>query len=461
MKAQPLRIHIIGICGFATGPLAIELARLGHSVTGSDTVPLPPVSTLLGDAGFQIAGDFKAENIPPGADIVLAGAAVGNDNPEVVRARELGIPVSHFARFLGENFLAATRNAVVAGSYGKTTTAAMLAWILESSGLDFSYMFAGRSPDFARSLRISGGDYWVLEGDEYPSGPDDPTPKFAYYHPEIALITAIDHVHQDQFDCFDDVLGVFRKLFGALRPGGRVISAVGPEILNLARGDAAADVVHVGFGEDADERITNCRMESGKTCFDLRGVGFRLNQRGEFAASNASLAALAACEWGVPLSESARALAGFRGVDVRQEIVCDTGDLTVVYDCGVYPKSLAKVVAMMRESYPGRRLCALFQPRHTLGDPAEYYEGIAGAFLPLDVLLLADCVNSPGVKNAFAFEPERLFERLCGGTACASVGPALKCFSHFQEWRRPGDVWLVLVEVFFHEPIRSIRALGG
>ena len=126
-------IHIVGICGRIYAHLAKELVRLGYAVTGSDDRPMPPISDFLKENNIPCAPSFSADNLDPSTGLVLANALYPNDNVELAKARELGIPVSNFARYLGEEFLAESRNIVVAGSYGKTTTAAMLSWIMAVS----------------------------------------------------------------------------------------------------------------------------------------------------------------------------------------------------------------------------------------------------------------------------------------------------------------------------------------
>ncbi len=451
------KIHFVGLCGKVTGPLALELVRLGYRVTGSDDRPLPPIADLLAQGGLLCHPAFSPDNLPPDADLVLANAFYGPENPELVRAKELGIPVSSFACFLGENFLLNSCNAVVAGSYGKTTTASVLAWILEFAGLSPSWLVGGDCPNLGKQVRLGTGKQWVLEGDEYRSGPNDPRPKFSYYHPECVIITALDHVHQDQFESFREAVSLYDDLISSAPSSHPVLVADQPEIRHhLGHWVRQGRMKTVGFNASADIRLGPSRWDGARNKFNLQSVEFELRLRGDFACVNAALAALTAVSLGVDLSTSAEALAEYQGVRARQEVVADDPRLTVVYDMGIYPKSLGKVVEAVRASAAGRRLCVLFQPRYTLGCEEDYYSSLASAFSSTDCLLVTESpVPQEGIDGWFAFDPENLRSRL--SCSVVEVGPTLECYPRWENEVREGDVWLILTEHMFPEPLHSIR----
>jgi len=446
------------MCGKATAPLAAELVRLGFAVSGSDAHLLPPVSDFLATHGLKCRKGFAADHLPADTDLVLAGALCGADNPEVRRAQELGIPVSNFARFLGEEFLSGTSNAVVAGSFGKTTTTAMLAMILCEAGQDPGWLVGGECPDLPRPVQLRRGGRWVLEGDEYPSGPDDLRPKFHHYRPEVGLITSVSLVHQNKIPSLQATVSLMADFVASVRGPAPVFAA--DDLVVRRRLQPACPrgrLKTVGFGPAADRRLTRVRSRSGRTGFALDGVRFELSLRGQFACTNAALAAAAAEAWGIPLDRSAAILSRFRGVAGRQEVLLDSPGLTVVYDMGVYPKSIGRVVQAFAQANPGRRLCVLLQPRHTLGRAADYHRDLARALAPAGLVLLADAANLPAARLVFAFDPERLRAALSSSTVVESVGPALQCFPAWKAAVRPGDVWLIMTEPLFPEPLASIR----
>lgn len=443
--------------------MAAELVRLGFVVTGSDAHLLPPVSDFLAAHGLNCHKGFKAENITAGLDIIFAGALCREDNPELRRARELGIPVSNFARFLGREFLSRSRNAVVAGSFGKTTTTAMLAMILREAGKNPGWLVGGECPELPCPVHLRGAGQWVLEGDEYPSGPDDPSPKFSHYHPELGIVTSVALVHQNKIPSLAATIDLMADFVASVRGPSPVFVADDLVVRRRLRPSCPRGRLQtVGFGPTADRRLGSLRPRCGRNAFALDGVKFELSQRGKFACTNAALAALAAEAWGVPLALSSGILSRFRGVAGRQEIWVDSPRLSVVYDMGVYPRSIRHVVEAFVPTDPARRLCILFQPRHTLGRAADYYRDLARALAPADLVLLADAANLPAAQHVFTFAPARLRATLPSRTVLQVVGPALQCFPQWQAVVQPGDVWLIMTEPLFPEPLASIRAyIGG
>jgi UDP-N-acetylmuramate: L-alanyl-gamma-D-glutamyl-meso-diaminopimelate ligase len=417
---------------------------------------MPPILDFLKDHNLSCAPAFSRENLAPSTELVLANALYPNDNVELVKAQELGIPVSNFARYLGENFLAESRNIVVAGSYGKTTTAAMLSWIMEFAGKDPGWLVGGPCPNLSgEHVRMRQGGWWVLEGDEYRSSPDDPEPKFRYFNPEIGVITALDYVHQDQFESLEETAELFRSFVRDVR--GTVFMSDTPLARESILPSCPNHTVLVGFGEDATERVTDHGWRSGRNRFVLRGISFDIGLRGRHSCLNATLAALAAEAAGVTLEESARALRAFRGVVGRLETIIDHDDLTVVYDIAVYPHSIAEIVSSIAASSFGKRFGVLFQPRYTLGDEEKYYQGLAKAFSETDLLLLADAVNFLGIPKAFSFHVDRLEALLPVSTKVVQIGPTMQSMGLWREYVRKGDSWLIMVEPLFPEPVRSIR----
>ena len=430
----------------------------GHLVTGSDDQPVPPVSDYLAENGIFCFPDFSADHVDSATELVLANAAYPPDNVELLRAHELGIPVSHFPRFLGETFLKHSRNIVVAGSYGKTTTASMVAWILESGGLAPGWLVGGSCPNLPERVRLDARDWWVLEGDEYPSGPDDPAPKFRYYHPEIGVLTAVDHVHQDKFATLEVVECLFREFIGSIREGGTLFAADTPLIRRLVKSPCKVPAVTVGFEKGAVITLSEPVWRDGRTRFTLEGVGFSLALRGRIACLNASLAALAAEAAGIPLACSAEALMEYQGVLERQEVIIETPQLVVIHDSGLYPRSISGVVSGVMASSEKRRMCVLFQPRYTIGDEDLYYRELGRAFKGVERLLIADAVNPPGIPRAFDFDFEKFVRHLPPEIEAGQIGPAMNCYPQWESDVRSGDTWLVLVEPLFPEPVRSIRS---
>lgn len=450
-----MKIHIVGMCGRIYAPLAKALADQGHTVTGSDDRPMPPVSDFLAEYGLKCAPNFAAENLPDNADLVLVNAFYGAGNVEVDKARAMRIPIDHFAHFLGKRYLISTRNAVVTGSYGKTTTSSMLAWILLHHGLDPGWLVGGSCENLGEYLRIRETGPWVLEGDEYRCSADDPSPKFRHYNPAVGIVTAIDHVHQDLIGSLDETEALFADFASSVKQA--LFVADTPGIRRVLAAHVRCGMEAVGFQETADRRIMDYRWEKGASRFSFLGVNFSLPLRGAHSCLNAALAISASEQFGISAVDGAAALRGYRGVKERQEVLIDTPDLTVIHDSGIYPRSIAQVVAGVASSSEGRRVCLLLHPRYTLGDPGIYHSELAQAISGVNLLLIADAVNIPGIKGAFEFDLESLRRHLAGWQTVTPIGPAMKCFDAWKRAVQPGDVWLILTEPLFPEPVASIR----
>lgn len=417
---------------------------------------MPPVSLYLETHKIACAPQFDASQVPADCDLVLLNSYYGAGNPEVDAARARGLPVTHFPRFLSEKYLAKTRNVVVAGSYGKTTTASMLAWILLRSGKDPGWLVGGACGNLGEYLRPRDGGIWVVEGDEYPCGFEDPVPKFRYYNPAVGILTAVDHVHQDIFGTFEEMIEVFRGFLRSVKEVAFV--AEGARLALDKLGDLQCGIETVGFTPEASRCITKRRWDDGWNRFHFLGQEFSVPLRGAHSCVNAALAASAAEVFGVSAGDSAAALREFSGVDSRQEVFIKNEKLVLIHDSAIYPRSIARVVEGVRESASGRRLCVLLHPRNTLGDSEKYHTELAEAFSCVDLLLVADSVNLPGVRFSFEFELAKLKNFLPSAVHVAAIGPAMKCFEQWRESVEAGDAWLILVEPIFPEPTSSMRA---
>jgi UDP-N-acetylmuramate: L-alanyl-gamma-D-glutamyl-meso-diaminopimelate ligase len=417
---------------------------------------MPPVSLYLEKHRIACAPQFDASQVPTDCDLVLVNSYYGAGNPEVDVALARGLPVTHFPRFLSDKYLAKSRNAVVAGSYGKTTTASMLAWILLRSGKDPGWLVGGACGNLGECLRPRNGGIWVVEGDEYPCGFEDPAPKFRYYNPAVGILTALDHVHQDIFGTFEEMIDLFRGFLRSVKEVAFVAEGVRLGLDTLC--DLKCGIETVGFTPEASRCITKRRWDDGWNRFHFLGQEFSVPLRGAHSCVNAALAASAAEVFGVSAGDSAAALREFSGVDSRQEVFIKNEKLVLIHDSAIYPRSIARVVEGVRESAPSRRLCVLFHPRNTLGDSEKYHSDLAEAFSCVDFLLVADAVNLPGVRFSFEFELEKLKTFLPSAVQVAAIGPAMKCFEQWRESVEPRDAWLILVEPIFPEPTSSMRA---
>ena len=216
-------IYLIGIGGAAMAPLAGMLAERGYRVTGSDTGVYPPASTLLEKLGIRWHSGFSEEHLNPAPDLVVIGNAASRGNPEVEFVLDHKIPYRSLPEMVREFFLPGHDSLVVAGTHGKTTTTAMLAWIFESAGRQPDFLVGGVADNFGKSYGLGGGREFIIEGDEYDSAFFDKGPKFLHYRPDDLIITSLEFDHADIYADLAAIELQFRRLVNLVPRRGRIV----------------------------------------------------------------------------------------------------------------------------------------------------------------------------------------------------------------------------------------------
>lgn len=422
------RIHFLGIGGRAMGGLAVALARAGYRVTGSDEGMYEPMSTWLRRAAIDVAAGYAERNIPLDASVVIVGKRIAEDNRELRWVLRRGIPFLSFPKFLQTRFLHRSLNAVVAGGVGKTTTAAMLAWILEHAGRRPDYLIGGMPGNFENPARFDGARLTVLEGDEYASCFDDPAPKFLHYAPEVAVVTNLLDDHPDLYPDSRGLHDAFLALVRLLPKGGCLVLPQDDEACSTLAAQAGCRVVTTGQDPDADRPITDLKPTPQGTAFRLAGTGFALPMCGRMNVHNAAMAILAAAHLDVSPEQSARALAEFKGVRERQE-ARDVGGCTVVTDKASHPHSLSELCGALRQRYPRRRVVSVIQPRGTGGRRWIYQRDLPAALASFDKVILTSAYeHRPPEQTAWEHEPfciDTLARDLGAQAVDVTVVPAL------------------------------------
>lgn len=439
------------------GAVAMELARLGVRVTGSDRHVFPPMGGLLKQAGLAYHTEFSAANLSPTPDHVVIGSYFNPSNIEVATVLERRLPWSTLAGFVEKQFLQTTRNLVVAGTNGKTTTTAMLAWILKAARKNPSYLVAGESPNLGKMFHSSQrrrGPF-VLEGDEYLSGLGDLNPKFLHYRPSRVLVTNLHWDHVEVFPAERAYRAGFEALVDLLPPsGGLVLNADDPGALALADRRQLAGTETVGFSRHAQHRITSWRQGRGRQTFRFLGQTFQLPAFGKIYAINAALAVTLARQEGVPPHLAAQALTAWLPVKGRQEVLVDTPQLTVVKEEAYHPHALAGAVEAVRARFPKRRLVLLFQPRYTGGADGPHQAALPKSLTGVDLALVTDPLEITPVSRPFSSRALCATLRRQGAEA-HHVPKIATLIGKLQKLQKPGDVILASLayrnEAFFDQ----------
>src|SRR6266404_3587241 len=248
--ASPRHVHLTAIAGVGMASLAGLFREAGYHVTGSDAGIYPPMSTILASLGIAVMEGFRAENLDPRPDLVVVGNAMSRGNPEVEAMLAAAIPYCSMPEALMRFFMGARRRAVVTGTHGKTTSSALLAWVLHETGGDPGFMIGGAAKNFPYNFRVGGGPWFFTEGDEYDTAFFDKGPKFLHYAPDALLLTAVEFDHADIYRDLAHVKEAFTELLR--RTTGTspvVVSADFPEARAVV---AASGRAAMTFGVAAD-----------------------------------------------------------------------------------------------------------------------------------------------------------------------------------------------------------------
>ncbi len=390
MKHKVKRIHFVGIGGAGMSGIAEVLATQGYQVSGSD-LAASAVTRRLSTLGVTVAIGHQAANIA-GADAVVVSTAVAADNPEVMAARDKGIPVVPRALMLAE-LMRLKQGIAVAGTHGKTTTTSLIASVLAEGGLDPTFVIGGRLLSADANARLGKGDFLVAEADESDAS-------FLYLQPVLAVITNID---ADHMETYGHDFGRLKRAFVDFAQrlpfyGVAVVSADDANVRELVPA-IAKTIVTYGLAEDAHLRATEVVNVGGRMHFVARSAGAKdlaveLNLAGVHNVLNALAAIAVGREVGVADAAIARALAEFRGVARRfqrhPDVALEGGaSFTLIDDYGHHPVEMAATIAAARASFPGRRLVLAFQP-HRYTRTRDLFEDFVSVLSTADALVLCD-----------------------------------------------------------------------
>jgi UDP-N-acetylmuramate--alanine ligase len=384
MFFKPQHVHFVGIGGIGMSGLAEVLLELGYRVSGSD-LKLSPVTERLSVRGAVIAQGHKAENVE-GAKAVVVSSAVQNENPEVVEARRLAIPVIPRGELLAE-LMRQKYGIAVAGSHGKTTTTSMVAAILSHAGLDPTIVVGGRVGMMGgANARLGKSDYLVVESDESDGS-------FLKLAPIVAVVTNIDREHLDHYSGLGEIRRAFSEFVGKVPFYGVAILCLDDENVQQILPAVNRRTITYGLSAQADLRVTHASPGHLASEFHLdfrgRDLGcFRLHIPGTHNVLNATAAIAVGLELEVSLETIREALASFSGVDRRFQIRGAEHGVTVIDDYGHHPTEIRATLAAAR-ACQYKRIHVLFQPhRYTRTD--ALMDEFARAFHQADTVHVMD-----------------------------------------------------------------------
>ena len=362
-----MHLHILGICGTFMGGLAALAREAGHRVTGCDAQVYPPMSDQLRALGIELIEGFGAEQLTLQPDLFVIGNVVTRGNPLMEAVLDAGARYTSGPQWLAEHVLQGRHVLAVAGTHGKTTTTAMLAWMLEHAGLQPGFLVGGVPLNFGISARLGSGTSFVIEADEYDTALFDKRSKFVHYRPRTAILNNLEHDHADIFPDLASIETQFHHLV-------RTVPSTGRLIVN-ARDTALTRVLARGCWSEV-QRFGTKREEPGGLCargdpqsFDVLRGSLKLGRvewalLGEHNQMNA-LAAIGAAEHvGVAPEVACAALASFQNVRRRLELRGEVGGVKVYDDFAHHPTAMRTTVGGLRRKVGlDARVLAVFEPR--------------------------------------------------------------------------------------------------
>ena len=360
-----MHIHILGICGTFMGSLALLAREAGHTVSGCDANVYPPMSDLLRAGGIRITEGFDPDQLDPPPDMVVVGNAMSRGNPLVEAVLNRGLPYTSGPQWLAEHVLHDRWVLAVSGTHGKTTTAGMLAWLLEAAGMEPGFLIGGAPGNFPVSARLGGTRVFVIEADEYDTAFFDKRSKFVHFRPRTLVVNNLEHDHAD---IFPDLASIQRQFHHLVRtvPGDGLIIANGDQssIADTLAMGCWTPVQRLGQAAGNDLRLQDTGHGHALDGLGLEQAPLDCGMSGAHNAANAAGALLAARHVGVPLAAGLEALRGFRGMRRRQELRGEVNGVQVFDDFAHHPTAIAATLGAMREQGgPGGRLIAVLEPR--------------------------------------------------------------------------------------------------
>jgi len=388
------------------GSVAVALCERGFKVTGSDENVFPPMSIFLGKKGIALKEGYRAENIPADADVVVIGNAIKRGNPEVEAVLSRKLLYLSLPEVLKNYFLRGRHNLVVTGTHGKTTTTALLAWIMEKAGLKPGYFIGGLPKNFGQGARLNHSKYFVIEGDEYDTAFFDKRSKFIHYLPELVIVNNIEFDHADIFSNLDEIKLSFRRLLNIVPQNGMVVlNGDDANCVDVAK-DCLAQLIEVGFSKNCAQRIRDVAYSSSGSSFKLGEETFEIPLIGEFNVRNAAMAATAARFYDVPKTKVDNAFKRFSGIARRQEVRGEARGVKVIDDFGHHPTAIAHTMQALRHRYPGHRIWAVFEPRSNTTRRAVFQQRLSDALKAADGVFISQVAKLEQIPENERLNPE-------------------------------------------------------
>jgi len=374
------------------GGVAALAKAAGHRVSGSDANVYPPMSTQLKSLGIDIFEGYDPAQLDPVPDYVVVGNALSRGNEAVEAMLDRRIPYCSGPQWLSEHVLHKRHVMAVTGTHGKTTTASMLAWILQDAGLSPGFLIGGVAANFDVTASFGDSEFFVVEADEYDTAFFDKRAKFVHYRPQTLVINNLEFDHADIYDDLDDILWQFHQLMRTVPANGRVIINADDENVSkiIAEGcwtpvekfSRTKEVDWYGSFTDSGERRISISQAGDGTAESAWKLG------GSHNLENALAAVAAAQSAGISVSGAVDSLSRFDGVKRRMERTATVSEIAIYDDFAHHPTAIQRTIAGLRKRFPGQRIVIALEPRSNTMKMGVHSETLAASLSGADLVFV-------------------------------------------------------------------------
>jgi UDP-N-acetylmuramate: L-alanyl-gamma-D-glutamyl-meso-diaminopimelate ligase len=410
MESNRMKIHILGICGTFMGGVASLAQAKQHQVTGCDENVYPPMSTLLESQGISISQGYSPDDIPADVDQVVVGNVMSRGKPIVEAVLDKKMSYISGPQWLHENILKDCWVLAVAGTHGKTTTASMLAWILEYAKLSPGFLIGGVPENFGMSARLGESGFFVVEADEYDTAFFDKRSKFVHYHPQTLVLNNLEYDHADIFPDLDAIKTQFHHLIRTVPSNGLVLNNKEEKNLQNVLDKGCWTPVET-FASSDEEATWSVKLhdKAGRkfdVLFEKEVVGtVSWSLMGMHNISNALASIAAARHVGVPAEYAIAALAEFKGVKRRMQLRGEINQISVYDDFAHHPTAIKTTLSGLRNSVGEQKIIAILEPRSNTMQMGVHENSLADSLVLADEVILfqpegMDLQFLENVKNA-------------------------------------------------------------
>ena len=411
-------IHLMGICGTAMASLAGLLKDRGFQVSGSDLNPYPPMSTQIENLGIQIKRPYKKENLYPKPDFVIVGNVISANNEEAQEMISLNLPYCSLPQAMGDVIIADLDSYVIAGTHGKTTTTSLMSWVAETCGLKPGFLIGGIPKNFSQSFRNPEARTFIIEGDEYDTAYFDKVPKFIHYKPKNVILTSVEFDHADIYKDFDAVKAAFLKLMTLIpNDGSLVYWGDDINVCEISKQCQISKKFSYGFKETNQYQIKIGTETEFETQFQ---IFFNHHLLGEYTTAMVgrynilNAAAVIAQSHVQKMDQSLvqKALATFKGVKRRQDILGEFSGVLLIEDFAHHPTAVKETIKAVQEKYKNRRVFSVFEPRSATSRRKIFQKEYVEAFHGAHEVLIVKAFDQSKISEDEKFSTEQLVKDL-------------------------------------------------